>query len=306
MSGVLDNDEMEALKAAETPTQKAAATRDVQQVQLIGQDHRLRSALAAITQAHNLTQENIERMFVKLRQNPQKVDLAPVEVSGPRALAKLVEEAAAVCLLEPPGGGDFAYLLLDAPLAFEITDRGFGGDGVASPEDLAVITPLMKTNACELASGLCHFFEEARGDLWPTLRVNGPAVRLDGVLLALSEREAVVMRWMISEPNTTITLIIPASLLNITAKNPNKPSDESSQRRLLDNLSEVSVEIRVELGSATISMAQLMAIQPGDVLKLRRGTAEPLRVHSDVIALFDVKPNAVGDHIGLVLEHWLE
>ena len=292
---------MDALRQS---TEEKTSSKDVQQVRLIGQDHRLRSALSLLTRAQSFSSEAMERAFMTLRQQPQKIEIAPVEIQGPKALQKLVRDAGAVAILEAqPPGGEEAYMLFDAALTFEITERSFGGNGSATPEELKTITPLMRANVCELASGIAHMLEECRGELWPALRVKGPANRIDHVQQALTEREAVVMRWA-CDSHTTVTLILPASLLTLPQRNPIRPSDAQAQTRLQEHVSEVEIELRVELGRTTVSMGQLLALATGDVLRLNRGTSEPLTVCTDELKLLECKPNAVGEHVGLVFERW--
>jgi len=302
MANVLDAAEMDALQ--QSSKEKPGASKDVQQVRLIGQDHRLRSALALLSRAQSMSTEALERAFMKLRQLPQRVEIAPIDICGPKALQKLVKDAAAVAILEAPtAGAEEAYMIFDAPLTFELTDRSFGGSGVARPDDLKAMTPLMRQNVCELASGVAHMLEECRGELWPTLRVKGPATRIDHVQQALADREAVVMRWIIAE-TTTLTLILPASLLSLPQRAQKGPSDEAAQKRLQEHVADVEIELRVELGRAKVSMGQLLALTAGDVLRLDRGTQEPLTVCTQELKLLECKPNAVGDHIGLVFERW--
>jgi flagellar motor switch protein FliM len=66
-----------------------------------------------------------------------------------------------------------------------------------------------------------------------------------------------------------------------------------------DALDEIPLDLRVELGRTTLSVADLLRLVPGDVLTLSRRADEPLPVHAGDRLLFDARPGASGRHVAL-------
>lgn len=73
-----------------------------------------------------------------------------------------------------------------------------------------------------------------------------------------------------------------------------EPAPPSGQR-----LDDVPLDVQVELGRTTLSVADLLRLAPGDVLTLSRRADAPLPVHAGDRLLFDARPGVSGRNIAL-------
>ncbi len=189
-------------------------------------------------------------------------------------------------------------------LAFPVIDRLMGGLGTGDVGDRA-LTEIETTVLEKVMDGFLSSLAES----WHGLASLRP--RLEGVetnpLFAQvipPNEVAAVMTFSVhlQETGGTLRLCFPFSSLQPvlpqlsahrwTGGN-GAPSAGSDAARLAD----VRVEMRVELGRSTLTIGQLLELEPGDVIRLQHPVDKPLLALLGPRAAFRVRPGRVGNRM---------
>ncbi|QED28622.1 flagellar motor switch protein FliN [Microvenator marinus] len=82
-----------------------------------------------------------------------------------------------------------------------------------------------------------------------------------------------------------------------------QPSEASAslQKRALDFLSDVPLEITVELGRTKLSIAELLKLGPSSVLELNKASGDPLEIRANGVLIARGEAVVVNDRFGVRL-----
>jgi flagellar motor switch protein FliM len=100
-----------------------------------------------------------------------------------------------------------------------------------------------------------------------------------------------------------------AALLNphvwIAGQDDKQPND-ASRDKMLSRLRNVPVPMRVELGCADLTLAEIMDLRPGDVIRLDSAAQQPLPVYVSGRVRFRARPGALGNRLAVQIESALD
>lgn len=82
-----------------------------------------------------------------------------------------------------------------------------------------------------------------------------------------------------------------------------QPSEASAslQKRALDFLSDVPLEITVELGRTKLSISELLKLGPSSVLELNKASGDPLEIRANGVLIARGEAVVVNDRFGVRL-----
>lgn len=180
-----------------------------------------------------------------------------------------------------------AALELNPSLAFPVIDRMLGGPGLALSESRAVTEIEQKI----LEGFLKSVLDDLREAWAPLVGLAMQVVRRETrpqLLQIIAPNEVVltiVFHVQIGEARGAMSLCIPAVTLEPIIQNFNQSSYSRSQdvppehtRSLLDTLSTVNFPVSAEIHGTRVSLNDLLAMAPGDVLRLEHQVGQPVQV----------------------------
>lgn len=225
------------------------------------------------------------------------------DVLAPAELVDLALSAATVAAPLVPAAGDLTPGVPQDAAGFTATPWKSGAVaalagpadamvGVLVGTDLAEALAAAPSGALELGAALQPALDAAAGALGTSA---GPGQSLTGRKLASAVKAAAVAVPLLHGEEIAAVLFVgglaPTSTeapadrpVDTTATNPTLPS------RGVELLHGVSMEVTVELGRTRLSVRELLALSPGDVLELDRAAASPadLLVNGRLIARGEV------------------
>jgi flagellar motor switch protein FliM len=194
-------------------------------------------------------------------------------------------------------------------IGLPIVDRLLGGQGLESTRERE-LTDIEKNVLSGVIDESMVFLKEAWGtmiDLHPELlkiEANPLFVQVvppsDMVLLislelrigSLSGLLNVVYPYILLEP--ILGLLSAETLYAVGVRG----ASEEVKQRTRGILGNVNVPVNVELGRTEVTIAELLALEPGDIIRLHRRTDEDLEVHVGGIGKFRCTPGLVGKNMG--------
>jgi flagellar motor switch protein FliM len=203
-----------------------------------------------------------------------------------------------------------ALLQLDFTAARAILDRLLGGSGVptASARELTEIElVLLKV----LANALVRPLAEAWGHVHPiTITTKDPTLSPEFVQIALPSEITVVFIFEIMLLGITGVLglcvpypvVQPAldSLAALAWSNAGATTGGEDERiNVVEQLAPVELPVVAELGSATLSVRELMELAPGQIIKLDTDAGGTIAVQVGGCPKFVGRPGMVGRNLGV-------
>jgi flagellar motor switch protein FliM len=91
----------------------------------------------------------------------------------------------------------------------------------------------------------------------------------------------------------------------IGSQDGNLPGD-AARTEVLARLRRVPVPLRVELGNADLTLAEIMDLRPGDVIRLDTAAHQPLPVYVGGRVRFRARPGALGNRLAVQIESVLD
>jgi flagellar motor switch protein FliM len=244
---------------------------DVRKLDLTGRERKLRSAVIAMGRVAQAFAAAARRSTSFLARYRCRIVPGRVESLSSSGEFAADEGDACVTRLASADGQAFVAMRLQDEAIALILEAALGGDAMRAEAAArtAASRALIDRVASSLAHDLAAAFESVTGTaLAPAgdraMPEAGEMLRVPICFEGLSEGEAIV---------------IGASSPALEALAREQP--ESSEERALDPnvahaLQDVTLEVAAELGRVTITMGRLLALRPGDTLRLPTATDDPL------------------------------
>jgi flagellar motor switch protein FliM len=206
---------------------------------------------------------------------------------------------ASICATIAAGGGSPPMVItVEQPFILEAVDRLLGSDGRAEVVERP-LTEVDKLIARRLFATLAHCLASA----WKEMC--GEDLELQRVMtyeqvadVAAVEEPALVLNLegKLDRLSTAIALLIPYNAIGtLLARMRNAPPpDPRSGEALAASLGGIGIELRAELGSATLSADDVLRLAPGDVVALDTPAAGGVVLYADQVALVTARPGRNG------------
>jgi len=279
---LFSRDEMEALRADMEPVGEHAET-----VDLVGGDHSFRKNVPALERRLDLFVPPAQRVISRTLRENRPTQVEPVEVVGPRAAIDSLQSLALACELHAPGAGLVGFVGLDSELAFRLIERAFGAQVPPGDEELppvpdrtrltavehATLMPILKAVAAELTHAL---FEDADVELEVTPVPTGLPPDIPG-------RVDTTLLWRMvmdfgSDRRGNLVLVGLPSVVMLVARRGAVAEAATQPTWMPAHLGQTRVEVSAQLGEITMTVSELLALRPGDLLRLNRGREESVDV----------------------------
>jgi flagellar motor switch protein FliM len=249
-------------------------------------------------------------------------ELGPIEQTTLGDYLDRLPSQVVLCLaeLEPLVGR--IVLEIDFATASRLIDRMLGGAGEERPPFTATtITEIELLLLRELGNGL---FGELAAAWEQVIRLQPQPceVVLSGQQIQGMMPSEIVLfvqhQVRLFESEGTFTVVLPASTLEpvlprlnarVLFANPRRATSPQVIADLMAQLEEVSLQLRVELGRARLTVRELLALEPGDVLVLDQDVSFPLAVYVENEPCFYAFPGQRGRSLairiaGTLTEEW--
>lgn len=216
--------------------------------------------------------------------------------------------------LQPLSGQ--AVLEMEFGLAFAMIDRMLGGAGKAV--NRAVLTDIERPLIRQLIERMFQALKSA----WEGVVIVNPAVEgmeTSAQFVQIAPPNDIVVTILfevkMGAQRNAISLCIPYLLLKpITTKlsaqkwfaNSNRKHSPAARRMLSHQVQQTAVDCHVELGRATVSVRDFLALKPGDVVRLGQRTANDLNLLVHDVPKFGGKPALQGKKVVFTVSDTLE
>jgi flagellar motor switch protein FliM len=257
-------------------------------IDLHGSERAARKALAALDRLLIPVTAGAQRSLGRALQAPCSVDSKPAEVVGPQAAATVIETQVQSARIQA-GAETVALVGVELSLAFALVESAFGAavsEAPASPLyvperhrltqlELKVVAPTLLGMADLLASAFQAEGAPLKSELLTQTFELPPSC--DYVVLWRLEVKAGAVSGSIT------TTALPA-LLGALRNQSGASLASPNRSRMTSLLRSASLELSADLGSTELSVAELLALRAGDVLRLDRSHADLLPVSVEGVA----------------------
>lgn len=255
-------------------------------IDLLADDRHLRLLVPTLQVGFARLAEGLRRVLTSVLRNKVEVrDEAPEVVSG-RGLVQIASRAACIIAMRvttPDGANGFAVLALDPVFTFRVIERMFGG-GSGPPQTPSGRSPTSLERRM-LTRALSPLFDMLDAALEPVgyfrFEVHSVESRLDLVPGYGPDTTALHVPFMldIAGQIASFSLSLPAATLEpLRSRVGSVVVSDNCASVMPQTIKEVPVVVSVVLGHATMSLRQLLRLQPGTVLALDQGRCEELPV----------------------------
>jgi len=206
-------------------------------------------------------------------------------------------------------------IVFSAELTWVMLDRLLGGAGKleAGQRPLTAIGQALMNGAVE---HMLHDLKAAWGKVVAALepRLEDSTVNPQRVQMLMGNHQLLNVTFEIALHGASgaMNFYLPffmlkpiASLLNPQvwiAGQANKPSNDASRERILARLRDVPMQMCIELGGADLTVAEIMDLRPGDVIRLDTAAHQPLPVYVNGRLRFRARPGALGNRLAVQIE----
>jgi len=313
MSGALTQEEINALLTGATQGEEAVSAvsegipKQIRVYDFRHPDKFSKVHLNTIENVHqNLSRHLGAALMIYVRQNIS-FTLASVEqtsyedyMSGVSVPTTLV-----IFSLSPLPGN--AILELNPTLTFMFYDRLLGGEGVALEENRE-LTDIERSVIEGISQKILAVFKEAWGGI-VQVQPKIEAIEANSQLVQIVPPNEIVVSIVfevsmgdntgamsICLPYLTLESIVPKLTRKVwfSAKSQKKGFDGKERENIKRNLKKVALPVTIELGTAELTIEDLIQLKPGDAIQLDTHTDEEVRIKIGDIAKFCGKPGVLG------------
>ncbi|MBE3590233.1 MAG: flagellar motor switch protein FliM [Firmicutes bacterium] len=241
-----------------------------------------------------------------------QVSTETVEQTTYRQFTQGVTEPAILAVVAMPPLPARTLWELDPALAFALIDRVLGGPGVW-PESARALTDIEGAVVRRLFAGLLSAWREA----WKNVEDVAPrldAVESNPLFAQVCAPEDIVLvvhqsvelggrraPLRLCLPYRTLEPVLPR--LSAREWLGHEPARHPSHRAAVrQHIAETSIPLWVELGRARLTLRELLALQPGDIVRLDRGPDDALRLFVAQRPAFRGRPGRRGRRLVFTLE----
>jgi flagellar motor switch protein FliM len=257
-----------------------------------------REQVRRIEVAHeNFCQSASSRLSAELRTEVQLAVLNTDQLPYSVVMAEEVPHHALVNLLRIDPLDTEVALIVDLPFALALVARLLGGHGGPSGQRTS-LTDVELTIARRAVTSLVETLSPTWHDLAAVdLRLDGHAMSPMSVQIVSPSEPTLLLNLsaQIDGLTSIMTLVIPhQSVERIMPKLEQGhygPAlvDDRSAAAMHDAVGDVDVELRAEVGAIELPLAQVLAMRPGDVVRLRRSVSKGVLLYAGDV------PAHVGD-----------
>ena len=248
-----------------------------------------REQVRRIEVAHeNFCQSASSRMSAELRTELQLGVLNTDQLPYGVVMAEEVPRQALVNLLRIDPLDTEVALIMDLPLALALVARLLGGHGGPSGQPTS-LTDVELTVARRAVTSLVDSLSSTWHDLADVnLTVDGHAISPMSVQIVSPSEPTLLLNLsaMIDGLMSIMTLVIPHSaverIMSKLEQGHYGPAliDEQSASDMHDAVGDVDMELRAEVGAINLPMAEVLAMRPGDVVRLRRPASKGIVLYA--------------------------
>ena len=268
MDSILTPSEMDALLQP-SMEDDLQPHKDVKPLDLVTRDHQAFALLPQLNEAGELLASHLGRICSQQIRCPCKVETSPVEVMPASRLPDLLGDPRFKFSLNINGRSGAGALTMDAAIGDAFVQRQFGGSLADMQPTDGAPTPTERRTAGRLAAFFCLALESVLGNIsalkvsveQTTPRLLSPMTR--GVSVV-----EFVMMVSVGEQTGLLGLVLDTSAAGFktAAGPPVRFSREDGPLRPI--LQKVSLAVSAVLGQAELSLGQILALKPGDLLPL--------------------------------------
>jgi flagellar motor switch protein FliM len=296
------------------PTDGTGRQRNVQPCDFRRPDRLSRGQLRVLQQIHERIAVGVSSTLGELLRTPVEATVVALELSTYAAFNSSASSPSCVQTFRTRPGDARGVLSLDIPLAYGIIDRLLGGQGAA----LAANKPLTQIEQAIIASPLRTILEQLGAGWGPwtpvvfqplEMAMDPRAVQILGgkemvlqVGIALSG-EACVGDLNLCLPFDAVERLVSRERADRVAGAGDGEAAGDARERLRRAVRAAPVEVAVELGRATISVRELLNLQPGHVVRLDARVGRTLDVTVEGDVYLAGQPGLVGQRRGVQLTH---
>jgi len=295
MAQVLSQDEVDALlqgiSGGEIPTEtdKPLDVKSVAFFDLTSQDRIVRGRMPALEMLHDRFCRAFRAIMSNMLRRPVDITVLSNEHMKYGEFMRTVPVPTSMHIFKMDPLKGYSLLVLEGKLVFAMIDNFFGGKGSArfklEGRDFTTIEQRIIRKVAEM---ILESYENA----WkPVYEVTMEWTRAEtnpqfaNICLASDDVIAVQCEMDLEDSQGKMTFIIPYSSIEpikdkLKAGYQTEDSliDSHWQKRLREEIRNVSIECHVELGHAKITGRDLLSLSIGDVIKLDEDTTTPVEV----------------------------
>ena len=278
---VFTREEMDALREElHSPAQNAP-----EDVDLAGSDRGFRGKARALERRLTLFAKSSKPVLAAALRCNCETTLDSTDVVGPQVAQEVLSSLVLTAELRGSDEGLMGYLGFDADLCFLLVERAFGGSGSPGQSDThAARQELTSVEQQILWNLVCSVTETlqkslATSDAKIQLRCSTSALDpefpkdIENVLLVRLDTRA-------EQDSSTLTVLLLPNLVEesnlLAAKS---PLDGVSEQLVIgQHLQRASIELSSILGYAEMSVADLLALRAGDIIRLDRSQADAIPI----------------------------
>jgi flagellar motor switch protein FliM len=252
-----------------------------------------REQVRRIEVAHeNFCQSASSRMSAELRTELQLAVLNTDQLPYGVVMAEEVPRQALVNLLRIDPLDTEVALIMDLPFALALVARLLGGHGGPSGQPTS-LTDVELTVARRAVTSLVDSLSSTWHDLADVnLTVDGHAISPMSVQIVSPSEPTLLLNLsaMIDGLMSIMTLVIPHSaverIMSKLEQGHYGPAqiDAQSASDMHEAVGDVDMELRAEVGAINLPMAEVLAMRPGDVVRLRRPASKGIVLYAGDVA----------------------
>jgi len=251
----------------------------------------------------NFCQQAASRLSAELRTEFQLAVLNTDQLPFSVVMSEEVPRHALVSMLKVEPLGTEVVLVMDLPFALALVARLLGGQG-APPGQPTGLTDVELSVARRAVTSIVEGMSATWNDMADvTLDLGGHAMSPMSVQIVSPSEPTLLLNLsaQVDGVMSIMTLVIPhASVERIMSKLEQghygpATIDNDSASAMHEAVGDVDLEIRAEVGSVELPLEQVLAMQPGDVIRLRRPASKGVLLYAGDVAAHIGDPGRNGN-----------
>jgi flagellar motor switch protein FliM len=213
----------------------------------------------------------------------------------------------ATCLVMSAGGEHSPLVLaVEQNLVLEAVDRLLGGDGRA-PVVTRPLTEVDRMVARRSFATLTHCLSSAWKELCGEDLVLERVLSFEQAADVCAVEEPTLILSVdvkLERGQTGLQLLIPFNAIGalLARLHHASPADPRAEAAVAASLADVGLELRAQVGDLALSVEQVLALAPGDVLPLERPANEGVVLYADGVPLHSARPGRNGGRRAVQLD----
>ena len=210
-----------------------------------------------------------------------------------------------------------AMLETGPSVVFPLIDIVFGGEGFA-PDNTRELTDIeitvMRQINGKLLSNLRYVWEDIAG-LTPEVENMDTNPQFNQMFASTETVALLTFSVQIREnqglinlcfPYMTLEKIMPKLTAQFWFRQPHQEFSEFHEKRILKQLEDVEITLSVILGRTTITLAEFLQFQEGDIIRLFQQEGNDLDVYIEDELLLKGQPGGLGQNLALQFTGWVD